>query len=133
MTKSNCSGHSMIYPLMQKLELCHDPLPGDLFELGPQDLIAKDVHVCICDAQYMRNEVAWDEKYTGVRCRSKQHGVWALLVKQFWLGLNRLLTGGMLIFRFGWRDGPPEARCGWVVEGVGNAFTTYRGKPVIEF
>lgn len=81
---------------------------GDLFELGPQDLIAKDVHVCICDAQYMRNEVAWDEKYTGVRCRSKQHGVWALLVKQFWLGLNRLLTGGMLIFRFGWRDGPPE-------------------------
>jgi len=81
---------------------------GDLFELGPQDLVAKEVHVCICDAQYMRNEVAWDEKYTGVRCRSKQHGVWALLVKQFWLGLSRLLPGGMLIFRFGWRDGPPE-------------------------
>ena len=91
------------------------PFPGDLFELGPQDLIAKDVHVCICDAQYMRNEVAWDEKYTGVRCRSKQHGVWALLVKQFWLGLSRLLTGGMLIFRFGWRDGPPEA----ILMGVG--------------
>lgn len=34
---------------------------------GPQDLVAKEVHVCICDAQYMRNEVAWDEKYTGVR------------------------------------------------------------------
>ena len=30
------------------------------------------------------------------RCRSKQHGVWALLVKQFWLGLSRLLPGGML-------------------------------------
>ncbi|CAE7672862.1 unnamed protein product [Symbiodinium sp. CCMP2592] len=81
---------------------------GDLFELGPADLVAKEVHICICDAQYMRNEVAWDERYTGVRCRSKQHGVWALLVKQFWLGLTRLLAGGMLIFRFGWRDGPPE-------------------------
>ena len=34
---------------------------------GPQDLVAKEVHVCICDAQYMRNEVAWDEKHTGVR------------------------------------------------------------------
>ena len=38
---------------------------------GPQDLVAKEVHVCICDAQYMRNEVAWDEKYTGVRCDFK--------------------------------------------------------------
>ena len=36
--------------------------PGDLFELGPKDLIAKEVHICICDAQYMRNEVAWDER-----------------------------------------------------------------------
>lgn len=30
-------------------------------------------------------------RYTGVRCRSKQHGVWALLVKQFWLGMSRWL------------------------------------------
>lgn len=81
---------------------------GDLFELGPTDLMAKDVHICICDAQYFRNETAWDDQYTGVRCRSKQHGVWALLIKQFWLGLSRLMPGGILIFRFGWRDGPPE-------------------------
>lgn len=80
---------------------------GDLFELGPSDLVAREVHICICDAQYLRNEVAWDEKYRGVRCRSKQHGVWALLIKQFWLGLTRLEQGGVLIFRFGWRDGPP--------------------------
>ena len=45
---------------------------------------------------------------TGVRCRSKQHGVWALLCKQFWLGLSKLLAGGVLIFRFGWRDPGPE-------------------------
>ena len=24
---------------------------GDLFELGPGDLICKEVHICICDAQ----------------------------------------------------------------------------------
>ncbi|CAE8611379.1 unnamed protein product [Polarella glacialis] len=81
---------------------------GDLFELGPSDLVAKEVQFCICDAQYLRNEVAWDEKYSGVQCRSKQHGVWPLLLKQFWLGLTRLVAGGILIFRFGWRDGPPE-------------------------
>lgn len=81
---------------------------ADLFEIGTDDLIASQVHVCICDAQYMRNNVAWDEKYRGVRCRSKQHGVWALLMKQFWLGLTRLLAGGILIFRFGWRDGPAD-------------------------
>jgi len=81
---------------------------ADLFEIGPMDLVASEVHVCICDAQYLRNNVAWDEKYSGVRCRSKQHGVWALLLKQFWLALTRLLTGGMLIFRFGWRDAAPD-------------------------
>lgn len=81
---------------------------ADLFEVGPTDLLASNVNVCICDAQYLRNNVAWDEKYSGVRCRSKQHGVWALLIKQFWLGLSKLLTGGILIFRFGWRDPGPE-------------------------
>jgi len=30
------------------------------------------------------------------------------LLKQFWLGLSRLVTGGILIFRFGWRDPGPE-------------------------
>lgn len=81
---------------------------ADLFEVGPADLLASDVHVCICDAQYLRNNISWDDKYRGVRCRSKQHGVWALLAKQFWLGLSKLLTGGILIFRFGWRDPGPE-------------------------
>lgn len=81
---------------------------GDLFEIGPTDLLASDVNVCICDAQYLRNNVAWDEKYRGVRCRSKQHGVWALLIKQFWLGMSKLSQGGVLIFRFGWRDPGPE-------------------------
>lgn len=81
---------------------------ADLFEIGPMDVISSEVHVCICDAQYLRNNVAWDERYRGVRCRSKQHGVWALLMKQFWLGLTRLATGGMLIFRFGWRDAEPD-------------------------
>uniref|UniRef100_A0A7S1B063 Ribosomal RNA methyltransferase FtsJ domain-containing protein n=1 Tax=Noctiluca scintillans TaxID=2966 RepID=A0A7S1B063_NOCSC len=81
---------------------------GDLFEIGPDDLLASNVHMCICDVQYMRNNVAWDEKYRGVRCRSKQHGVWALLCKQFWLGLSKLLAGGTLIFRFGWRDPGPD-------------------------
>jgi len=81
---------------------------GDLFEIGPTDLLASDVNVCICDAQYLRNNVAWDEKYRGVRCRSKQHGVWALLMKQFWLGMSKLLANGILIFRFGWRDPGPE-------------------------
>jgi len=81
---------------------------ADLFEVGPTDLLAGMVHVCICDAQYLRNNISWDEKYRGVRCRSKQHGVWALLMKQFWLGLEKLLAGGILIFRFGWRDPGPE-------------------------
>lgn len=81
---------------------------GDLFEIGPTDLIASNVHICICDAQYLRDAVSWNDRYRGVRCRSKQHGVWALLLKQFWLGLTRLVTGGVLIFRFGWRDGPPD-------------------------
>jgi len=81
---------------------------GDLFEIGPTDLLASDVNVCICDAQYLRNNISWDEKYRGVRCRSKQHGVWALLLKQFWLGMSKLLQGGVLIFRFGWRDPGPE-------------------------
>lgn len=81
---------------------------GDLFEIGPTDLLASDVNVCICDAQYLRNNISWDEKYRGVRCRSKQHGVWALLLKQFWLGMSKLLQGGILIFRFGWRDPGPE-------------------------
>jgi len=81
---------------------------GDLFEIGPTDLLASDVNICICDAQYLRNNISWDEKYRGVRCRSKQHGVWALLLKQFWLGMSKLLQGGILIFRFGWRDPGPE-------------------------
>lgn len=81
---------------------------ADLFEVGPEDLVASDVHICICDAQYLRDNVAWDERYLGVRCRSKQHGVWALLIKQFWLGLTKLAAGGILIFRFGWRDPGPE-------------------------
>lgn len=87
---------------------------ADLFEIGPSDLIASDVHICICDAQYLRNNISWDERYRGVRCRSKQHGVWALLVKQFWLGLTRLIAGGIFIFRFGWRDpGPGDAATVW--------------------
>lgn len=87
---------------------------GDLFEIGVSDLIASGVHICICDAQYLRNEISWDERYRGVRCRSKQHGVWALLLKQFWLGLSRLVTGGILIFRFGWRDpGPDDPATVW--------------------
>mmetsp|Transcript_5382 Transcript_5382/g.13011 ORF Transcript_5382/g.13011 Transcript_5382/m.13011 type:complete len:465 (-) Transcript_5382:102-1496(-) len=77
---------------------------ADLFELGPDDLLASDVHICICDAQYLRNETAWDAQYRGVRCRGKQHGVWALLCKQFWLAMTKLNAGGVLIFRFGWRD-----------------------------
>merc|ERR1719210_1996786 len=81
---------------------------GDLFEIGPSDLISSEVNVCVCDAQYLRNNISWDEKYRGVRCRSKQHGVWALLLKQFWLGLSKLAQGGVLIFRFGWRDPGPE-------------------------
>ena len=28
-------------------------------------------------------------RYRGVRCRSKQHGVWALLLKQFWYAPER--------------------------------------------
>eukprot|EP00929_Paragymnodinium_shiwhaense_P094080 TRINITY_DN544_c0_g1_i1.p1 TRINITY_DN544_c0_g1~~TRINITY_DN544_c0_g1_i1.p1 ORF type:complete len:544 (+),score=123.58 TRINITY_DN544_c0_g1_i1:131-1762(+) len=77
---------------------------GDLFEIGFNDLLASKVNVCICDAQYLRNNISWDDKYKGVRCRSKQHGVWALLCKQMWLGLSKLETGGIIIFRFGWRD-----------------------------
>lgn len=75
---------------------------ADLFEIGPSDLIASDVQVCICDAQYLRNSLAWDERYRGVRCRSRQHGVWALLSKQFWLAMTKLMDRGILIFRFGW-------------------------------
>jgi len=30
------------------------------------------------------------------------------LIKQFWLGLSRLQAGGVLIFRFGWRDPGPD-------------------------
>jgi len=81
---------------------------GDLFEIGQEDFLAREVNVAICDAQYMRNNVSWGDKYSGVRCRSKQHGVWSLLLKQFWLALTRLLQGGILIFRFGWRDPGPE-------------------------
>jgi len=81
---------------------------GDLFEIGVSDVVASDINILICDAQYLRNNISWDDKYRGVRCRSKQHGVWALLLKQFWLGLSRLQTGGILIFRFGWRDPGPE-------------------------
>lgn len=81
---------------------------GDLFEIGPTDLIASEINIVVCDAQYLRNNISWDDKYRGVRCRSKQHGVWALLIKQFWLGLSRLQAGGVLIFRFGWRDPGPD-------------------------
>jgi len=81
---------------------------ADLFEIAPTDLIASEVHICVCDAQYLRNNISWDERYRGVRCRSKQHGVWAILLKQFWLGLTRLAAGGVLIFRFGWRDPGPD-------------------------
>lgn len=77
---------------------------ADLFELGPRDLLAPEVHICICDAQYLRNNISWDDQYRGVHCRSKQHGVWALIAKQFWLGLTRVATGGVFIFRFGWRE-----------------------------
>eukprot|EP00397_Hematodinium_sp_SG-2012_P019714 GEMP01020272.1.p1 GENE.GEMP01020272.1~~GEMP01020272.1.p1 ORF type:complete len:523 (+),score=104.16 GEMP01020272.1:82-1650(+) len=77
---------------------------ADLFEVDVNDLVATRVHFLLCDAQYLRNNVAWDDKYTGVRLRSKQHGVWALLVKQLWLGLMRLNEGGVLVFRFGWKD-----------------------------
>lgn len=87
---------------------------ADLFELGPGDLLASDVNICICDAQYLRNNISWDEQYRGVRCRSKQHGVWALLMKQFWLGLTKLTSGGAIIFRFGWRDpGPDDPATVW--------------------
>jgi len=30
------------------------------------------------------------------------------LIKQFWLGLTKLLAGGILVFRFGWHDPGPE-------------------------
>lgn len=81
---------------------------ADLFEVGVEDLLATEVNICICDAQYLRNSISWDEHYRGVRCRSKQHGVWALLMKQLWLGLTHLADGGICIFRFGWRDPGPE-------------------------
>lgn len=81
---------------------------GDLFEIRPGDLTASEVDVCICDAQYLRNTVAWEERYRGVRCRSRQHGVWALLCKQLWLGLSKLQQRGIMVFRFGWRDGGPD-------------------------
>jgi len=48
---------------------------GDLFEIGPTDLIASEINIVVCDAQYLRNNISWDDKYRGVRCRSKQHGV----------------------------------------------------------
>lgn len=97
---------------------------GDLFEIGVNDVIAKDVQICICDAQYLRNNVSWDGQYSGVRCRSKQHGVWALLIKQFWLGLSRLTTGGILIFRFGWRDpGPHDPATIWYKKMTIRLFT----------
>eukprot|EP00928_Gymnodinium_smaydae_P026438 TRINITY_DN20766_c0_g1_i2.p1 TRINITY_DN20766_c0_g1~~TRINITY_DN20766_c0_g1_i2.p1 ORF type:complete len:420 (-),score=108.72 TRINITY_DN20766_c0_g1_i2:82-1341(-) len=100
---------------------------GDLFEIGPTDLLASDVHVCICDAQYLRNNISWDDKYRGVRCRSKQHGVWALLTKQFWLGLSRLNAGGILIFRFGWRDpGPEDPATVWYKRQTLRLFTLLR-------
>ena len=38
---------------------------ADLFEVGPDDLLASDVHICICDAQYLRNEISWDAQYRG--------------------------------------------------------------------
>lgn len=77
---------------------------ADLFEVARDDLVACNVDFLLCDAQYMRNNVAWDDNYAGVRLRSKQHGVWALLVKQLWLGLWRLNLGGVCVFRFGWKD-----------------------------
>lgn len=97
---------------------------ADLFEVGPADLLASDVNVVIADAQYLRNNVAWDDKYRGVRCRSKQHGVWALLTKQLWLGLTKLQQGGILMFRFGWRDpGPHDPATVWYKRQTLRLFT----------
>eukprot|EP00927_Polykrikos_kofoidii_P037422 TRINITY_DN31572_c0_g1_i1.p1 TRINITY_DN31572_c0_g1~~TRINITY_DN31572_c0_g1_i1.p1 ORF type:complete len:472 (+),score=88.40 TRINITY_DN31572_c0_g1_i1:68-1417(+) len=80
---------------------------ADLFDLAtsPESLLATDVHLAVCDAQYMRDEVAWDAHYLGQRLKSNQHGVWALLCLQLLLGCGKLEQGGALIFRFAWWDG----------------------------
>eukprot|EP00392_Amoebophrya_sp_AT5.2_P000198 g198.t1 len=86
----------------------------DLFDLSTADLLCRGlVHVCICDAQYLRDSTSWDKKYRGIRCRSKQHGVWSLLVKQFSLGFHKLQQNGILIFRFGWKDNPGDVQTIW--------------------
>jgi len=76
---------------------------GDLFELK-EVLYKIKLQICICDAQYLRNSVSWNKSYQGTRCRSKQHGVWSLLLKQFSISFGKLAEGGILIFRFGWKD-----------------------------
>lgn len=77
---------------------------ADLFEIEPRDLIVSEVNFCVCDAHYLRNSISSYERYRGVRCRTRQHGVWGLLMKEFWLGFSKMLPGAILIFRFGWHD-----------------------------
>lgn len=86
---------------------------ADLFEILPDDLIASEVSFCVCDAHYLRNSISSYERYRGIRCRSRQHGVWALLCKQFWLALSKMLSGGVLVFRFGWHDRGDDSGTSW--------------------
>lgn len=88
--------------------------PADLFEITPDGLVAPGVNFFIFDAHYLRDDISTYGKYRGVKCRSRQHGVWALLCKQCWLGMSKLLHGGVMVFRFGWRsNGDDDELTAW--------------------
>jgi hypothetical protein len=80
---------------------------GDLFRMEPKELAAtSNIYFVIADAQYLNDGLAYAEagRYTGARCSTKQNGIWALTLKQMWLGFDRLETGGSFMIRFGWKD-----------------------------
>lgn len=80
---------------------------ADLFLIEPKDLLpTTNVYSVIADAQYLNDGLAYAEagRYTGAKCTTKQNGIWALTLKQMWLGFERLETGGYFMVRFGWKD-----------------------------
>jgi hypothetical protein len=73
----------------------------DLFTVD--QISCPEVNLCTADAQYLRDFIAVGGKYQGTLCNMQMCGIWALTCREFSLGLERLLAGGILIFRFSWR------------------------------
>jgi hypothetical protein len=75
---------------------------GDLMAVTPTETNGDGVHVCVADAQYLRDHISMNSKYLGRRAVVEDLGIWCLTTKELWIALSKLTDGGLFVFRFGW-------------------------------